>query len=233
MRLHEVVRSHVVPGVVGSFLLMGALVGCSASPATSPDVQAVPPTEVVVATVAPKEEPLSPTEAPAPSATAEPAPAPTEGAAPPSDAPPPAEGAIPFERLAQGESLAAGVGAGTLMVADSAEEVEQIVAMVGDEGIASQLRAADLQGVMVVALFRGEEISSGYGVTIQEISQGADAVQLTAALSAPGADQMVSDMISYPYDIVLIPTGAASLAPGTAWRAHTTDDTVLAELTLP
>lgn len=116
--------------------------------------------------------------------------------------------AVPFDELARGESST--VGAPMLRVASVPAEAAELARVAGRADLAARLADPRLRGRKVIGIFVGPMGSSGHGVTVRGLEAGAGRVRITVEVVRPRADQMTSDVISFPYAIIAAP---ASLLP--------------------
>lgn len=128
---------------------------------------------------------------------------------------------IPFDNLAQGDSYTAEVEIPTLFVATNAAQATRFTQWLNNTDITNQIQAVDFNTTWVVAVFRGQVGSSGYGITVEEISTAPKTVQIKVNVTEPAPDRVVSTVISYPYHIILIPREKLRVAPGIIWSVQT------------
>jgi hypothetical protein len=140
---------------------------------------------------------------------------------------------VPFVTLAQGDSYTARLENPTLLLAGTPAEVARINGWLAGSDASASLEGVDLATTVVVALFRGQVGSSGYGVTIERLTRDSAGVRLVARLTAPGAGQMVADVIAYPYHLIAVPRDQIPDALGTRWTAVTPDGVLLVEAAYP
>lgn len=110
---------------------------------------------------------------------------------------------IPFESLDKGNSLIAGIEKPTIFVAGSLDEIAQFKIL--DANILQKIQKVDFSKTQVVGVLRGKMNTGGYGITVQTVSLTKGVVQLKVNFTNPSPDQMVTQVISYPYHIILIP----------------------------
>lgn len=140
---------------------------------------------------------------------------------------------IPFESLAQGDSYTAELQTPTLFIAGNASQADRFIRFLNDPAIAQRIQAIDFNTTWVVSVFRGQVASSGYGITIEEISTAPGTVRLRVNLTDPAYGQNVSDIIAYPYHAVLVPKDRIPQTPGTNWAVYTLEGKLLVRTHYP
>lgn len=142
---------------------------------------------------------------------------------------------IPFETLAQADSIysAAKVETPTLFIASNASEAAHITQRLKDANIVRQIQDVDFNTTWVVAVFRGEVPSSGYGIAIREISTASGKMHLKVKLIEPDPGRYQLTMMCYPYQIVLIPRKELRVDTETIWSVYTTEGTLLVQTKYP
>jgi hypothetical protein len=140
---------------------------------------------------------------------------------------------IVFETLARGDSYSAELQVPALLVARSAADVARCTEWMNDADIARRIEEVDFGTTSIVALFRGRMGSSGYGIAIHAISLASGTVRLTVDLTDPALGQDVSDVVSYPYHIILVPRDQLPMAPGTIWAVYDAEGSLLVETRYP
>lgn len=141
---------------------------------------------------------------------------------------------IPFESVAQADSyISYGTPTPALFIASNPSEAAHLIRWLNKANIAKQIQDIDFNTTWVVAVFREEVPSSGYGITIWEISTAPGTVHLTVNLTNRAADRLHSAIMSYPYHIVLIPREEIRVAPGTIWSVYATEGTLLVQSKYP
>jgi len=60
------------------------------------------------------------------------------------------------------------------------------------------------QGTRYILASLGERATSGYGIHIEDVDIGADKITVTISHTAPGPNQNVTEVVTYPQDIVSI-----------------------------
>jgi len=140
---------------------------------------------------------------------------------------------ITFKSLAQGESLTAELESPTLFVASSAAEAARFTRWLDDTDVITRIQEVDFNSAWVVAVFAGKMGSSGYSITIKKIGIVPQTVELVVEITKPAPGQNVSDVISYPYHIVLLPRERLKVTPGTIWSVYTQEGALLTQLNYP
>lgn len=75
--------------------------------------------------------------------------------------------------------------------------------------------------------------TSGYGIAVQEINLAPGKVQIKVNLTDPSPERMVQPVISYPYQIILVPKEKLQVAPGTIWAVYTLENKLLTQIQYP
>jgi hypothetical protein len=140
---------------------------------------------------------------------------------------------VPFASLSQGESYTAAMAEPTLVVAGSPAAATRCTELLNNPDLTRRMHAVNFHTTWVVCVFRGRMGSSGYGMAIEEIATAPGAVHLRVRLTDPVPGQNVSDVITYPYHIVLLPRERLEHGPETHWTVTTLDGKVLLHTTLP
>lgn len=140
---------------------------------------------------------------------------------------------ISFEVLGQGDSLTANLENPALLIAGTLDETKSFMQWIDDAELNAKIAQVDFQQELVIALFRGKFGSSGYGITTQRVQSTATGVQITAKLEDPPADQNVSSVISYPYQIITIPRDQIDLTSKPVWSLLDTTGETLAQTRYP
>ncbi len=151
----------------------------------------------------------------------------------PTPDPPEAMHTVTFDSLGQGDSVTAGLVDPTLFVAGSPEEADRFTDLLDDSAAARRIQQLDFDTVWVVAVFSGVKGSSGYGITVQEVSAGPTTVGLTVNLTGPAPDQAASPVESNPYHVIVLPREGLPEAPRTTLIVHTSEGTLLVHRTYP
>ena len=95
------------------------------------------------------------------------------------------------------------------------------------------LRNIDHNASHVVLVFSGKQVSSGFGINIENVVATETLVELTVQLTKLERDQKVQPLFTYPFAAIAIPRQDVPLQEGTSWRMFTHDGAFLAETTYP
>jgi len=130
-------------------------------------------------------------------------------------------GAVPYTTFSQGEiytppSESAQPG---LLVIEDASRVQEAVAGIVDAAAVARLEQSIKEGKVAVIVYAPQQSSSGYSITIQEIASQAGAVTVVAETEAPSKDVMSNQVLSYPYQIVLV--DESQVPAGATWVLET------------
>ena len=140
---------------------------------------------------------------------------------------------IPFQSLAQGESYTAQLENPALFVVSNAAEADRFTQLLNDPEIVQRIQSVDFNTTYVVAVFRGQVGSSGYGIAIGDITSAPGTVQLKVNLTDPPSDRAVSAVISYPYQLVSVSREKLSIAPETTWSVYDSEGKLLVQTKSP
>jgi len=89
--------------------------------------------------------------------------------------------------------------------ATSEEDLDRLVSVEGaDPRLADELANLDFESSWVLVVFRGVMPRAGYDVTIEMIRQLDSMVEVVVSLGDPGPTELVADVITYPYDVLVI-----------------------------
>ncbi len=150
---------------------------------------------------------------------------------PPSGTPTPM-GTIPFESLDKGDSSTVELEKPAIFVAGSPDETGNFTGWLG-ANVATRIQQIDFKTTWVIAVFRGKMDTSGYGIEVQEINLAPGTVQIKVNLTDPSPERMVQPVISYPYQIILVPKGKLQVAPGTIWVMYDLKSSEIAKIKYP
>lgn len=139
---------------------------------------------------------------------------------------------IDFISIANGNSNTAELDDPTIFVAGSAKEIEPFIGWL-DEGVANRIRRIDFNSSFVVAVFSGRMGSDGYGITIQRINLVSEVVKIEVKITEPAPDRAYSDVITYPYGMILINREKLQVTNGTVWSVYAPDGTMLTQISYP
>jgi hypothetical protein len=132
---------------------------------------------------------------------------------------------IQFETLDSGESMIANLEKPALFVASNVTETTRFTGLL-DSNVANRIEEVDFSKAAVIAIFRGLEGSSGYGIAVQEVRLNRG-VEIIVELSEPHAEQAVRPVDSFPYQIILIQKDKLPVDSGTGWTVYTQDGIML------
>ena len=139
---------------------------------------------------------------------------------------------LDFRTLDRGASYTAALDKPALFVAGDASQVGRFADWLDDE-MAAQVRGVDFDRVWVIAVFRGLASSSGYEIETRFVRATEEAVELTVDLKDPAPDQMVAQVITYPYHIVVVPREVLQPVSETIFSVHTGDGKLLVQVEYP
>ena len=139
---------------------------------------------------------------------------------------------LDFRTLDRGASYTAELDKPALFVAGDASQVGRFADWLDDE-MAAQVRGVDFDRVWVIAVFRGLASSSGYEIETRFVRATEEAVELTVDLKDPAPDQMVAQVITYPYHIVVVPREVLQPVSETIFSVHTGDGKLLVQVEYP
>ena len=89
--------------------------------------------------------------------------------------------------------------------ATSEEDLDRLLSVEGaDPRLADELANLNFESSWVLVLFRGVMPSAGYDVTIETIRQLDSMVEVVVSLSNPGPTELVANVITYPFDVLVI-----------------------------
>jgi hypothetical protein len=111
-----------------------------------------------------------------------------------------------------------------LIVAGTEDEMLRLLALLQDERQAEILGQVDLSESWVVAVFRGQLPTAGYGVEIELVRvTETGGVVVEVSLQNPAKDALLAEVLTYPVDVAVVPRSEA-LDPAVAdWVALTAD----------
>lgn len=141
--------------------------------------------------------------------------------------------AICFESLAQGDSYTAGLENPTLFLVCNAAQAARLTQLFNDADTFKRIQAIDFNTKYIVAVFRGQVGSSGYGIAVQAVSNAQGTVQLRVNLTKPAPSQMASTVIAYPYHIILVPREKLPVTSQTMWFVYDSENKLLVQTKFP
>ncbi len=139
---------------------------------------------------------------------------------------------ITFQSLNQGDSYTARLEVPALFIAGNIEETNHFSGWL-EADTAVRVQGIDFEDSLVVAVFQGKMGSSGYGIAVQKVELTSNTVQIFVNLTKPLPDQKVSDVISYPYHIILLPRPKLHFVPGMTWTISTMEGEILSQSKYP
>ena len=117
-------------------------------------------------------------------------------------------GTVPFKRISKGDSTDPPIKKPTLLVS----------------GVNEGMKAS---------VFLGFQATGGYGISVVKVSAEEGHIRLTVVVTSPLPRQSRTQVLTYPYDVVVIAEEDIVSPPGTKWSVVTEDGTVLAETVYP
>ncbi len=138
-----------------------------------------------------------------------------------------------FKDLDQGDAYTARLETPTLFVAGSVDETAAFIGWLNDAGAVRRIQGVDFNTTWVIAVFRGMVGSAGYGIEVKDVQFIGETVQLKVNLTDPDPDQMVAQVISYPYHIITAPKEFLPIAEGTTWSVSTSEGRMLTRTRYP
>lgn len=145
----------------------------------------------------------------------------------------PRDANVRFENVAQGASMVAEITEADLKIAGSRDQIQDLLKWVDDPATRDILQSLDLNRYWVVAVTRGPSPGSGYSISVKDISLKTGEVQIKVELSDPKAGQLGSDVITYPYQIILIGQSELKVERGMKWTMQDASGKTLAEILYP
>ena len=117
-------------------------------------------------------------------------------------------GTVPFKRISKGDRTDPPIKKPTLLVS----------------GVNEGMKAS---------VFLGFQATGGYGISVVKVSAEEGHIRLTVVVTSPLPRQSRTQVLTYPYDVVVIAEEDIVSPPGTKWSVVTEDGTVLAETVYP
>lgn len=117
----------------------------------------------------------------------------------------------------------------SIMVATSEGDIEQLAEFTQNPALNERLRQVDLKDNVVVAVFRGEMRTAGYGIEVEELQISDGMVEIMVSLTDPAPDMMVADVITYPVAVYVVSRSEITDLKAIDWVALTADGRVLAK----
>ena len=116
-----------------------------------------------------------------------------------------------------------------LYVAGNPEQAARFLNWLNDPELVARIWENDYSTTWVVAAFRGQVPTGGYGITIADIQSDGQTVKLYVNLSDPAPDAMVAQVISYPYQVLFVPKTQAPVPEGASWSMFTSEGKLLVQ----
>jgi len=120
-----------------------------------------------------------------------------------------------------------------LFVAGEASEAIYLAQWLNDPRLEARIEEVDFDHNWLIIAFGGRMRSSGYSMAVEDIQYEDETVQVTVRLTTPTPDQMVDQVISYPYDVVVMAKEELPVAMGTVWLMQTVDGVLLTRTRYP
>jgi hypothetical protein len=116
-----------------------------------------------------------------------------------------------------------------LYVAGNPDQAALFINWLNDPELMAQIWDNDYSTTWVVAAFRGQMPTSGYGIAIEDLQSDGQTVKLYARLSDPDPEQMLAQVISYPVDVRFVSKSQAPMPEGATWTLFTGEGKLLAQ----
>jgi len=120
--------------------------------------------------------------------------------------PPPAPVAVSFIELAQGTHST--VGRRTNYLITSSSELSALWKMVDAKG---QIPTVDFKTSSVIAVFAGTKPTPGYTIAVADVTDS-ETRMVTITLSSPDSTCFLAQVLTAPYQIIVLPTTSLPLA---------------------
>ena len=104
-----------------------------------------------------------------------------------------------FQNLVRGDAYSAGLETSALFIAGNSDEAKTFSGLLDNAEDMKLIQEVDFTRHRIVAVFRGEVGTAGYGISIDKIQSIDGGVRLSVSLSDPGPDEAVAQVVSYPY----------------------------------
>lgn len=109
-----------------------------------------------------------------------------------------------------------------MIVAGTEDEVDRLAQVLQDPRLGEELSAVDLRANWVVAVFRGQMSTAGYGIEIEDVRVGEDGtVVVEVSLENPPTDGLLATVLTYPVDVAVVPRTEAVDPREAVWVAVT------------
>ncbi len=116
-----------------------------------------------------------------------------------------------------------------LYVAGNPDQAALFINWLDDPDLVARIWENDYSTTWVVAAFRGQMPTSGYGIAIEDLQSDGETVKLYASLSDPDPDAMVAQVLSYPHQVLFVPKTQAPAPEGATWSLFTSEGKLLAQ----
>ncbi len=135
--------------------------------------------------------------------------------------------------LARGDSYTAEFVEPQLVFAVNSHDASRMIGFLDSHHLTERVRSVDFERSWIFGIFRGQMGSTGYGIVIQKITIINENVRLQVKLTDPAPAQNVSDVITNPYHIVVLPRANFQPTPQTTWLVYTPDGRLLLKVKNP
>ena len=116
-----------------------------------------------------------------------------------------------------------------IVVATSEADINQLIEFTQDRELNERLMAVDLADNVVVAVFRGEMRSAGYGIDVEDVRISEGVVEITVSLTDPPTDTIAPAVITNPVAVHVVSRRDLADIKATDWVALTAEGEVLAK----
>jgi hypothetical protein len=138
-----------------------------------------------------------------------------------------------FQNLVRGDAYSSGLETPAIFIAGNSDEAKTLSGLVDSAEDVKLIQEVDFAKHRIVAVFRGEVGTAGYGISIDKIQSTDGAVRLSVTLSDPAPDEAVAQVVSYPYHLVTIPRDDLNGNEESVWTVYASDDKMLTEAKYP
>lgn len=83
-------------------------------------------------------------------------------------------------------------------------ELDEIKVLLNDKALKNKIKANDIKTANFLILNMGEKPTGGYTITVDKAEERTDSVVVWVKKIAPRADEMVTQVFTYPYCVVKI-----------------------------
>lgn len=126
---------------------------------------------------------------------------------------------VAFDRIASGDG--SGVGTKGYRIVESAAEWDRLVAASPGLVQAGAPSRLDPRGRQVLAVFEGQEPSSGYSVRVTSVTKVGTEILVRLRETSPGVGCIVSQSPTQPFDVVSVPKVDGTFVFLTQHSTHT------------